>query len=338
MVPIAHANDGGGSTRIPASCCGLFGLKPSRGRISFAPHLGDVNGGLVNELAVTRNVRDAAAVLDVLAGLQPGDPYCAPPQLRPYTAELTAPPTKLKIGFATRHPVIALDGGGTLKESHPDCIAAVEHVAKLLASLGHDVEPREIEALHDPEWMPRFLALWVVGVAVDIRRVSRVLGRPIVAGDVEPLTLALADFGGLIGGAAYVEAWQWVHQVTRRIAHEYFSTYDLWLSPTVTEPPVALGTFASPPDDPVGRHLSRRRLRAVHGGVQRHGPARVLDPALSQRRRPAHRHPARRRVRPRGSPVPGRRAARGRAAVHAPRDAPVAPYVSSLRMLAITSA
>src|SRR5690349_7397983 len=102
MVPVAHANDGGGSIRIPASCCGLFGLKPSRGRVSFAPNYGDVNNGLVNEHVVARSVRDSAAILDLLVGLQPGDPYSAPPQLGPYAAEVSVPPGKLKIGFATR--------------------------------------------------------------------------------------------------------------------------------------------------------------------------------------------------------------------------------------------
>src|SRR6476660_292789 len=88
MVPVAHANDGGGSIRIPASCCGLFGMKPSRGRVSFAPNFGDVNGGLVNEHVVTRTVRDSAAVLDILAGVQVGDPYTAPPQIARYLAEI----------------------------------------------------------------------------------------------------------------------------------------------------------------------------------------------------------------------------------------------------------
>ena len=164
MVPIAHANDGGGSIRIPASCCGLFGLKPSRGRVSLAPNLGDVNGGLVCEHVVARSVRDSAAVLDVLAGAQPGDPYAAPTQLRPFVAELTAPPAPLRIGFATRHP--SVDGG--FVESHPDCVAAVAHAAKLLASLGHHVEPAEIDALRDPEWVPRFLSIWAVGVTMEL--------------------------------------------------------------------------------------------------------------------------------------------------------------------------
>ncbi|HTR49308.1 MAG TPA: amidase, partial [Kofleriaceae bacterium] len=136
LVPIAHANDGGGSIRIPASCCGLFGLKPSRARVSLAPHLGDGNGGLVIEHVVARSVRDSAAVLDVLAGMQPGDPYCAPPQLGRYSAELGVPPGRLRIAFATRHP----DLDGALVESHADCRAAVAHAARLLESLGHTVE------------------------------------------------------------------------------------------------------------------------------------------------------------------------------------------------------
>ena len=259
LVPIAHANDGGGSIRIPASCCGLYGLKPSRGRVSLAPHLGDVNGGLVCEHVVTRSVRDSAAVLDLLAGMQPGDPYTAPAQLAPYVADLAIPPGKLRVAFATRHPAVDLAGqaqpdrihlGGTLIESHADCRAAVEHAALLLESLGHTVEPAELPALHDPEWVPRFLTLWVVGVAMEVDEASATLGRRVEAGEVETLTWALAELGRLITGPAYAEAWRWVHRASRRVA-EFFETYDLWLTPTVTSPPVPLGTFRSPPDDPL---------------------------------------------------------------------------------------
>lgn len=246
LVPVAHANDGGGSIRIPASCCGLFGLKPSRGRVSFAPDYGDINGGLVNELVVSRSVRDAAAILDVLAGPLNGDPYTAPPQLTPYLSELAVPPKPLRIGFATRHLVPE----GTLVESHPECVAAVHHAAKLLASLGHHVEPCDIPAMHDPEWVPRFLSIWVVGVAMDLDEAGRLIGRTIEAHEVERLTWALAELGRLISGPAYAEAWRWLQRASRRIA-AYWDDHDLWLTPTVTSPPPPIGTFASPPDDPL---------------------------------------------------------------------------------------
>jgi len=246
MVPIAHGNDGGGSIRIPSSCCGLFGMKPSRGRVSFAPDHGDINGGLVNEHVLTRTVRDSAAVLDLLAGAQPGDPYAAPPQLARYATEIAAPPRALKIGFATRR----LMPDGAMAESHPDCVAAVAHAARLLQSLGHHVEPVEIDALKDPGWVPSFLAIWVVGVATELAEVERELGRAIEPGEVEPLTQALAELGGLVTGPGYAEAWSWLRRATRRVA-EYWTRYDLWLTPTVTEPPPFLGTFRSPPDDPL---------------------------------------------------------------------------------------
>jgi amidase len=191
-------------------------------------------------------VRDSAAVLDLLAGLQPGDPYTAPAPRGPYVGELAAAPEPLRIGFATRHP--ALDG--TLVESHADCVAAVEHAAKLLASLGHHVEPFEIDALHDPEWIPRFLTIWVVGVATELDEASALIGRRIEPGEVEPLTAALAGLGRLISGPAYAEAWRWIHRQARKLAAA-FARIDLWLTPTVTSPPVPLGTFASTPDDPL---------------------------------------------------------------------------------------
>ncbi len=246
MVPVAHANDGGGSIRIPASCCGLFGMKPSRGRVSLAPNFGDINGGLVAEHVVTRSVRDSAEILDAIAGPVLGDPYAAPAQRRAYTSELTAPSSKLRIAFATRH----LSPDGTLRESHADCVAAVAHTAALLASLGHSVEHAEIDALREPEWVTNFVAIWAVGVTTSLAWSSSVIGRPIEDHEVEPLTWALAELGHLITAAGYVAAWDWIKTATRRVA-AFFEQYDLWLTPTVTEPPVPLGTFRSPPDDPL---------------------------------------------------------------------------------------
>ncbi len=135
IVPMAHANDGGGSIRIPASCCGLFGLKPSRARVPLGPLLGDMMGGLVCEHAVTRSVRDSAALLDATAGPELGDPYYAPPQERPYVEELTTAPGKLRIAFTART--------ATGTPLHEDCIAAVKDAATLCEELGHDVEEAE---------------------------------------------------------------------------------------------------------------------------------------------------------------------------------------------------
>ncbi len=246
LVPIAHANDGGGSIRIPAACCGLFGLKPSRARVSLAPHLGDATGGLVCEHVVSRTVRDSAAVLDAIAGPVAGDPYAAPTQIRPYSAEMTTPTGRLKIGFYTKHP--GLDG--QLVDSHADCVAAVAHAAKLLSSLGHHVEEAFPAALHDPEWTPRFLTLWSVGVTAELDEAARAIGRPIEEHEVERLTWALAELGRLVPGHAYMDAWRWIHRNTREAAR-FWEAHDLWLTPTVAEPPVPLGTFASPPDDPL---------------------------------------------------------------------------------------
>jgi amidase len=246
MVPIAHGNDGGGSIRIPSSCCGLFGMKPSRGRVSSAPDHGELGAGLVNEHVLTRSVRDSAAVLDLLAGMQPGDPYAAPTQIARYSAEITAPPRALRIGFATRR----IMPDGAIVEVHPDCVAAVAHAAKLLESLGHQVEPVEIEALRDPAWIPNFLAIWVVGVATELDLAVRELGRAIEPHEVEPLTWALSELGHMITGPGYAEAWRWLRRAGRRLA-EYWTRYDLWLTPTVTEPPPLVGTFRSSGDDPL---------------------------------------------------------------------------------------
>ncbi|HEY5023335.1 MAG TPA: amidase, partial [Acidimicrobiales bacterium] len=173
MVPVGHANDGGGSIRIPASECGLVGLKPSRGRVPLGPEWGDIMGGLVCELVVSRTVRDTATVLDAVAGPEPGDPYAAPTPLRPYEAELAAAPGRLRIGMQSAA------FGGTVA-THPDCVAATEAAASLLESVGHDVEPTHVDALDPSELVEAFLLVWAAGTAADVDHYwPGKLGRPV---------------------------------------------------------------------------------------------------------------------------------------------------------------
>src|ERR1700688_3021120 len=184
---VGHGHDGGGAIRIPASECGLVGLKPSRARVPLGPEWGDVMGGLVCELAVTRTVRDTAAVLDAVAGPAPGDPYAAPPPARPYLEEVGADPGHLRIG------VQSAAFGGTVA-THPDCVAATEAAAAVLESVGHVVEPTHVEALDSPEMVDAFLLVWSAGTAYDLdHHWSEKLGRPIRQDEVEPLTWALAE-------------------------------------------------------------------------------------------------------------------------------------------------
>src|SRR5580704_1100654 len=157
MVPAAHANDGGGSIRIPASCCGLVGLKPTRGRNSLAPNYGDLLGGLVAEHVVTRSVRDSAAILDVTAGPVPGDPYWAPPRRGPsFALAAASPPASLRVAVLTSSPAGS--------EVHPDCVAAADAAARLCESLGHRVEVAALPVDGDA-FVGDFINVWAAGNA-----------------------------------------------------------------------------------------------------------------------------------------------------------------------------
>jgi amidase len=254
MVPVGHANDGGGSIRIPASECGLVGLKPSRARVSLGPDYGDAIGGLVCELAVTRSVRDTAAVLDAVGGPAPGDPYAAPPATRAFSDEVGAPPGRLRIGLQTAAP-----GGGIV--THADCVAATEAAGRLLESRGHVVEPTQVEALDDPTLTEKFVLIWSAGVAYDLDHhwPSRI-GRAITDEDVEPLTWALADVGRAATAGDFLAARDWIQACARRVAEWYDSGWDLLLTPTLAEPPPRLGEFDSPPDNPLNGLLRAASL------------------------------------------------------------------------------
>ena len=195
VVAVAHANDGGGSIRIPASACGVVGLKPSRGRSSFGPDLGDGVGGLAVEGCVSRTVRDTAAFLDVIEGLMPGDPYGAPPPPRPYREEVGADPGTLRIGVMMQAPA-----GATAVD--PDCVAATEEAAALLADLGHRVEGAHPVALDDMETFQHFSIMFATSTARILDAVGQLIGRTLGPEDVDP---------GLVEHArvTYLEGYLW---------------------------------------------------------------------------------------------------------------------------------
>jgi amidase len=245
MVAAAHANDGGGSIRIPASHCGLVGLKPSRARVTLAPDFGDVMGGLTIELAVTRSVRDAAGILDAIQGPAPGDPYAVPPPARSYSEEVGADPGRLRIGLMTTPP------GGQF-EVHPECAAAAELAAALLEELGHYVVPSYPRDLDDPSYIANFLVRWTAGVDWNLRYWSTAIGREIGPDDVEPCTWALAEQGRKHSGGELLRAVEEAQAGSRRIASWWADDgFDLLLTPTCAEPPPRLGELDAPPDNPL---------------------------------------------------------------------------------------
>lgn len=237
IVPAAHGNDGGGSIRIPASHCGLFGLKPTRGRVSLAPSAGEAWMGLVSEGVLTRSVRDSAGLLDVLAGFTAGDPYAAPPQARPFTAELGVPPGRLRIAFSDR----SLFGHGT----DPECSAAVREAARLLAGLGHEVEEAGPPFRRD-EMVTAYLYIVAASTAADAEVASRRTGRRAGPATLEPETLAMVTAGQLLSSSDLIASIDSVRASARELAR-FFERYDLLLTPTVAQPPVRIGSLQPKP-------------------------------------------------------------------------------------------
>jgi amidase len=243
MVPMAHANDGGGSIRIPAANCGLVGLKPSRQRTSEGPLAGDFMSGLTAELCVSRSVRDTAALLEAVHGSAPGDPYVAPPPLRPYTEEVGADPGKLRIGLWTE-TVIEQD-------ADPEVVAAARGAAKTLEGLGHTVEEPEMSMLQSIPIIEPFLIRWAAGQAQALDQLGMVGGKPIGPEDVEPLTWALAEIGRARSAGDYLTAVGQHQAMSRIIAGVHESGFDLLLTPTMGEPPPPLGSFDDSGPDPM---------------------------------------------------------------------------------------
>lgn len=235
MVPFAHASDGGGSIRIPASCCGLVGLKPSQGRITLGPFRDESNLGV--ELCVSRTVRDTAALLDAVHGPGVGDTVIAPEPLRPYLAEVGAAPGRLRIGLLDEHPL-----GEAL---HDDCRVAVRSAAALLESLGHHVELGSPAALANRDFGRRFSALWSTNMGVSLQRIETQLGRATNDDEVEPVNRAQAEFAKNVSGVDYASALAANVEFRRALQQWWADGWDLLLTPTLAEPPTLLGTFAN---------------------------------------------------------------------------------------------
>jgi amidase len=240
MVPIAHGNDAGGSIRFPASCCGLFGFKPTRGRNPLGPRYGDVFGGLAVEHALTRSVRDSAALLDATSGPALGDPYPAPVPERPFAAEVGRPPGRLRIGYSLRTP-----GGQPV---HPDCAAALADAVELLTDLGHELVERDLPGL-DGTVGAAIGTVYRAGTAWVVEHWTRRLGRPPADRELEPLTRAYLDAGRRIDAGRYLLAVEDLQAFSRTVAG-FLTEVDLWLTPTLAQPPVPLGVMVSTDDDP----------------------------------------------------------------------------------------
>ncbi|MGE0140982.1 MAG: amidase [Ilumatobacteraceae bacterium] len=243
IVAVGHANDGGGSIRIPASECGLVGLKPSRGRVSLAPATGESWMGATIDGVVTRSVVDTAALLDVLAGYEPGDPYMAPPFDRPLVDEVGADPGTLRIGVLD-HPPLGADG-------HPDCTAAVADAAALLTRLGHEVDDGWPAAIGDPSFGEHFRNIVATWTANDIAELEQIIGRPVTDGDIEADNMTLGEIGKALSAQQYVAAMLEVHRWCRGVLAWWHPAdgsrgYDILVTPTIAAPPPKIGYLSEP--------------------------------------------------------------------------------------------
>ncbi|MEV0388601.1 amidase [Nonomuraea sp. NPDC050643] len=240
MVALATASDGGGSIRVPASMCGLVGLKPTRGRVSMGPVMGEGWSGFSCPGFVSRTVRDTAAALDVVAGPYPGDPYAAPALPGRLADEVGRDPGRLRIGFLTTHP------RGDVPEV-PELTEAVTGAAALLESLGHDVAPGGPEALGDPRFPEHFGAIVADNLAAHVAALGELRGKPVELDELEPRNAAMVNAARRHSAADHILATQWVDGFRRRMAGWWSAGHDLLLAPSMGVAPFPLGWI--PPDD-----------------------------------------------------------------------------------------
>jgi amidase len=239
MVALAHGNDGGGSIRIPASCCGLVGLKPSRGRVSWAPELAELASGFATDGVLTRTVRDTALGLDLLAGYEPGDPYWTPDPSAPFVEALDREPGQLRVAFITESP-----NGVPV---HEDCVTAAREAAELLESLGHQVQQVEIEV--EDAYADNFIKVWIGGTADEVNTWGRIAGRELDIDKLEPLTRQMYDMSQALPVTEYLGALDWLYLYSRRLV-SMWAQIDVLLTPTLAKPPIEIGALEPAEGEP----------------------------------------------------------------------------------------
>lgn len=230
-VAAAHANDMAGSIRVPASCCGLVGLKPSRARTTIGPAFGEYWGQMTHEHVLCRSVRDSAAILDAVAGPGVGDPYTAPPPGRPWAEDVGADVGRLRVGVMTSSPTV---------ETDPACVAAARRLAAALSDAGHEVTDDAPTGFDDHSFWRNYWMMFQVHIATELARVGRIVGRELTADDVEPSTWDQAEAGRAIDAVRYWEITEALRTWARGVA-AWWTDHDLLVTPTVATPPAPIG-------------------------------------------------------------------------------------------------
>jgi amidase len=235
VVPLAHATDGGGSIRVPASCNGVFGLKPTRGRVSNGPAVDEVWSGLATQFVLTRSVRDSAALLDAIQGGAIGEPYYISAPERPYGEEILREPHRLRVGLL-RHP---LNG----RRSDATILAAINETATLCESLGHRVEEVDLDIGVSWEAFVRAnAAFWAANTTAWLDAIAAAVGRKADGRVLEPATLAVSEYGRRLSATEFLMALDVRNTVTRRLG-AFFETYEVLLSPTLPKLPSPIGDY-----------------------------------------------------------------------------------------------